>query len=81
MEVKGKVNSKMYLIAEQLEDVNSVKKRIIQTRKITQWYDESSGYYPKQFKSINGMLSTVLRKGPNASSTGKSSGIFFSLTK
>ena len=33
VEVKGKVNSKMYLIAEQLEDVNSVQKRIIQTQK------------------------------------------------
>ena len=32
-EVKGKVNSKMYLIADQLEDVNSVQKRIIQTQK------------------------------------------------
>ena len=32
-EVKGKVNSKMYLIADQLEDVNSVQKRIIQTEK------------------------------------------------
>ena len=32
-EVKGKVNSKIYLTADQLEDVNSVQKRIIQTQK------------------------------------------------
>ena len=32
-EVKGKVNSKMYLIADQLEDVNSVQKRNNQTQK------------------------------------------------
>ena len=33
VEVKGKVNSKMYLTAEQFEDVNSAQKRIIQTQK------------------------------------------------
>ena len=37
-EVKCKVNSKMYLISDQLEDVNSVQKQIIETQKITQWY-------------------------------------------
>ena len=33
VEVKGEVNSKVYLIADQLDDVNLVQKRIIQTQK------------------------------------------------
>ena len=54
--LKGKINSKLYLINDEIVDVNAMQTDLFKRRKKTNGVNESSGYYPNYFKSIYGML-------------------------